>query len=66
LIDFSSATWLYVSELLKNDLDRARDRIGAIGISEAETNAIRGEIQTLKRILALPEKIDREREISLY
>ncbi len=62
MIDFSSATWTQVSALMKAQLARARERNDQVGLSEAETNAYRGEIRILKTLLALPEAADREKQ----
>lgn len=60
MIDTHSATWQTLVQMLKQDLEHLHEGLEAIGQSEAETNAKRGEIRCVKRILALATPPDRD------
>ena len=52
--DFTSSTWHSLRKWAESELDRARGRNDAVGLSETETAALSGEIRMLKRYLDLP------------
>jgi hypothetical protein len=54
MTDFSSDTWHRLRKWAESELDRARKKNDAVGLSDIETAALRGEIQALKRFLDLP------------
>lgn len=60
MIDIHSQTWQTLVQLLKQDLERLHEGLEAVGQAEAETNAKRGEIRCVKRILALATPPDRD------
>lgn len=53
-IDFSSPVWVSTVEWLEAELQRLRIANDVIGAPAHETDARRGEIRMLKRILDLP------------
>jgi hypothetical protein len=54
MIDHSSDTWHQLRKWAEAQLQTARQKNDAVGLSDIETAALRGEIRTLKRILDLP------------
>ena len=57
--DFSSATWHQLRKWAEEQLRRAREKNDAVGLSDIETAALRGEIRLLKRFLDLPNEATR-------
>lgn len=58
-IDYTSLAWAQVAEYLTSELARLRAANDAVGLSEAQTNALRGEIRLCKKLLALPDEANR-------
>ena len=59
MTDFSSATWHTLRKWAEHQLTLARNKNDAIGLTEAETAALRGEIRMLKKFLDLPNAATR-------
>ena len=59
MINYSSDTWHQLRKWTESQLQAARQKNDAVGLSEIETAALRGEIRTLKRILDLPNAATR-------
>lgn len=59
MIDHSSGTWHLLRRWAESQLDLARKKNDAVGLSEFETAALRGEIRMLKRLLDLPNEATR-------
>lgn len=59
-IDYTSREWLMIAAYLEEELQRLRRSNDAVGLPEADANALRGEIRLCKKLLALPQKADRE------
>lgn len=59
MTDFTSATWHQLRKWAEEQLRKAREKNDAVGLSDIETAALRGEIRTLKRFLALPNEAAR-------
>ena len=57
--DFTTDTWHKLRKWAEAELERARVRNDAVGLSEHDTAAIRGEIRMLKRFLDLPQAATR-------
>ena len=57
--DFTTATWHQMRKWAETELERARVKHDAVGLSENETAALRGEIKMLKRFLDLPNAATR-------
>ena len=57
--DFTSATWHVLRKWAQAELERARVKNDAVGLSENETASLRGEIKMLKRFLDLPNQATR-------
>lgn len=57
--DFSSDTWHRLRKWAESELDKARTKNDAVGLSDIETAALRGEIRVLKRFLDLPKAATR-------
>lgn len=53
--DFTSATWHQLRKWAEEQLKSAREKNDAVGLSDTETAALRGEIRMLKRFLDLPK-----------
>lgn len=49
--------WPEIEAFAKNRLESERVKNDAVGLSDAETNAIRGRISILKELLRLPETL---------
>ena len=58
--EFSTLTWAYVHKWANDELSRLRVRNDSAELTHDETNALRGEIRALKRLLALPEEAARQ------
>jgi hypothetical protein len=59
MINYSSDTWHQLRRWTESQLQLARQKNDAVGLSDIETAALRGEIRTLKRILDLPNAATR-------
>lgn len=59
MTDFTSATWHQLRKWAEQELEKARTKNDAVGLSDIETAALRGEIRVLKRFLALPNEAAR-------
>lgn len=57
--DFTSSTWNNLRKWAETELAKARIKNDAVGLSENETAALRGEIRLLKRFLDLPNAATR-------
>ena len=57
--DFTTDTWHKLRKWAEAELERARVRNDAVGLSEHDTAALRGEIRMLKRFLDLPQAATR-------
>ena len=58
-MDFQSPTWQHLRKWAEQQLTKAREKNDAVGLSETDTAALRGEIRALKRILDLPNAATR-------
>jgi len=59
MTDYSSDTWHRLRKWAEAQLDLARNKNDAVGLSDTETAALRGEIRALKRFLDLPNEATR-------
>ena len=59
MTDYSSDTWHRLRKWAEAQLDLARKKTDAVGLSDTETAALRGEIRALKRFLDLPNEATR-------
>jgi hypothetical protein len=59
MIDFSSGTWHQMRKWAEAQLQLARVKNDAVGLSDIETASLRGEIRMLKRFLDLPNEATR-------
>lgn len=59
MTDFTSATWHQLRKWAEAELQKARVKNDAVGLSDIDTAALRGEIRTLKRFLDLPNQATR-------
>jgi hypothetical protein len=59
MIDFTSASWHLLRKWAQHQLQKAREKNDAVGLSDTETAALRGEIRMLKRFLDLPNEATR-------
>lgn len=57
--DFTSSTWNLLKKWADDQIRRAREKNDAVGLSDIETAALRGEIRALKRFLDLPNQATR-------
>lgn len=57
--DFTSATWHALRKWAESELEKARQKNDAVGLSETDTAALRGEIRMLKKFLDLPNQATR-------
>ena len=57
--EYTSDTWHKLRKWAEAELERARVRNDAVGLSELDTAALRGEIRMLKRFLDLPNAATR-------
>ncbi len=55
MLKLAPEEWLKVERWAAEELDKARKKNDAIGLTADETAAYRGEIRLLKRILDLPK-----------
>lgn len=60
MINFNTDTWHQLRKFVEAELGKARAKNDAVGLSEAETAALRGEIRFMKRFLDLPNAATRE------
>lgn len=54
-INFHSPDWHRVRKWAEAELERLRIKNDAVGLTEIETAALRGEIRGIKKLLGLPE-----------
>lgn len=54
-INFHSPDWHRVRKWAEAELERLRIKNDAVGLSEIDTAALRGEIRAVKKLLGLPE-----------
>jgi hypothetical protein len=59
MTDYSSDTWHRLRKWAEAQLESARKKNDAVGLSDTETAALRGEIRALKRFLDLPNEATR-------
>ena len=59
MTDYSSDTWHRLRKWAEVQLELARKKNDAVGLSDTETAALRGEIRALKRFLDLPNEATR-------
>lgn len=59
MTDYTSDTWHRLRKWAEAQLQTARVKNDAVGLSDIETAALRGEIRTLKRFLDLPNAATR-------
>lgn len=59
-MNFQTDTWHQLRKWAETELGKARAKNDAVGLSEAETAALRGEIRFIKRFLDLPNAATRE------
>ena len=59
-MDFNAQAWHQVRHWAEFQLAKAKDKNDAVGLSEIETAALRGEIRLLKRLLDLPNQATRD------
>jgi hypothetical protein len=57
--DFTTPTWHSLRKWAETQLESARTKNDAVGLSEIETAALRGEIRMLKKFLDLPQAATR-------
>ena len=57
--EYTSDTWHKLRKWAEAELERARMQNDAVGLSEHDTAALRGEIRMLKRFLDLPQAATR-------
>ena len=57
--DFTSPTWHTLRKWAEAQLELARVKNDAVGLSDIETASLRGEIRMLKRFLDLPNEATR-------
>jgi hypothetical protein len=55
--------WHAILAWAKAEIDRLRQKNDLVGLSDAETNALRGEIRALKRLIDLPNEAARRAQI---
>jgi len=60
MINFQTDTWHQLRKWAEGELGKARLKNDLVGLSEAETAALRGEIRFIKRFLDLPQAATRE------
>ena len=58
-MDFQSPTWHHLRKWTEAQIQKAREKNDAVGLSDTDTAALRGEIRALKRILDLPNAATR-------
>lgn len=54
MTNFTSDTWHQLRKWAEKQLENARVKNDAVGLSDIDTAALRGEIRMLKRFLDLP------------
>ena len=59
-INFYSPDWHRVRKWAEAELERLRIKNDAVGLTEIETAALRGEIRATKKLLGLPEMAARD------
>lgn len=56
-------TWRRVSDWAEAEINRARVKLEVVGLGPEDTNALRGEIRALKKLLALPSEAAQDRQV---
>lgn len=59
MTDYQSATWHMLRKWAEAELQKSREKNDAVGLSDLETAALRGEIRLIKRFLDLPKAATR-------
>ena len=59
MIDTQSSTWKVLEQTLTEDLEKLRDKLESIVLTENDTFRLRGEIRRIRMILQLPEKLNK-------
>lgn len=60
MINFLSGEWHQIRRWAEGEIEKARKKNDALGLSPEETSALRGEIRALKRLIGLPEAAARQ------
>lgn len=58
-INFHSPDWHRVRKWAETELERLRIKNDAVGLTDIETAALRGEIRAIKKLIGLPEVVAR-------
>jgi len=58
-INFHSPDWHRVRKWADVELERLRIKNDALGLTDTETAALRGEIRAIKKLIGLPETVAR-------
>jgi len=59
MTDYQSATWHQLRKWAEAEMQMCREKNDAVGLSDLQTAALRGEIRMLKRFLDLPNAATR-------
>lgn len=59
MIDFNSSAWHQIRKWAEQELAAARQKNDATGLTDRDTQVLRGEIRLLKRFLDLPNSATR-------
>jgi len=59
-INFHSPDWHRVRKWAEAELERLRIKNDAVGLTDIETAALRGEIRAIKKLIGLPEVAARD------
>lgn len=59
----SSATWIFINAWAGNEIESLRKKNDNLILSEQQTTVYRAQIKLLKRIIALPEENEKQKEI---
>jgi hypothetical protein len=63
-IDFNSGAWLQIAAWATQQLQDVREKNDAVGLPSSTTDAYRGEIRLLKRLLGLPQAARQSEAVS--
>lgn len=64
-VRWDNDTWVFVTERAQQDLDALRVKNDDPKLNEVETAVLRGRIRELKRLLALPKRVEEDRAAAL-
>ena len=64
-MDKNSATWIMVSKWANDRIEKNQARLEALGTGETATNVCRGEIRSLRALLALADDPVQEEKITI-